>query len=289
MKTIFCIIVNYKTENIIKKAIESLKENSINLKIIILDNETTKESYKQLQKIIDDRVEIIRSEENLGFAGGCNYAYRYIHNKYLDVNYIFLFNPDAEATENLIGHLFNVMLTDSNMAAISPHIVTMNNDDWFIGTMIDWKNCKIINNPEVKNSNQLRTIDIFNGCAVLMDARKFSEVGMFDDELFLYYDEAFLSMRFMKKGYSIYYMPTVKAYHHVSYSVGENSPFKTYYMTRNHIYFFVKYLKKSSSFLCPHKVPFIKSLYFMKRLDFLNLHANLIALYHTFIQKKGIR
>ena len=137
IQTIYVIIVNYKTENMVEDAIRSFEEEEIDIHIVVLDNSSTESSYKVLQKMTNDRVEIIRSDRNLGFSGGVNYVAEYIKNKYKNFEYLFLFNPDAISTKNLVGNLHKVLSSNDNIAAVSPHILTMDNKSWFSGGMID--------------------------------------------------------------------------------------------------------------------------------------------------------
>ena len=286
MKKVYVIIINYGSEEVIKNAIKSLNENNLDLHIVILDNESTNESYRNLNSLQNRKVEIIKSEINLGFAGGCNKVFKYIQQTYSDNEYMFLLNPDAIATENLIKNLLDKLLMNNNVAAISPRIMTTDNVEWFTGTAIDWKHCTIQNNPKIMDTNATRKIDVFNGCSVLLDSRKFDEVGMFDDELFLYYDEAFLSMKFLNKGYEILYEPKLKVFHHVSYTV--TNTLKNYYITRNHIYFFKKYKEETSSFFCPYRVPLLKVKQNTKFFNLKNIYFILLAIWHATTGRKGI-
>ena len=285
-QTIYVIIVNYKTEDVIEDAIRSFEEDEIDIHIVVLDNGSTKSSYKVLHKMTNDRVELIRSETNLGFSGGINYAAKYIKNKYKNFEYLFLFNPDALSTKNLVGDLCKVLSKNDNIAAISPHILTTDNKSWFSGGMIDWKNCQILNTPEAINPNEVRKVDIFNGCAVLLNAKKFFEAEMLNDDLFMYYDEAFLSMCFLKMGYQCFYHPNLKAYHHVSYGISSGSTRETYYMTRNHIYFFKKYNKKKI-FFCPYIDIFISLLSHVKHFRISNIYYFFLAVYDAIRGEKG--
>lgn len=286
MKKVYVIIINYKSEDVIQNALKSLNENNLDLHIVILDNESTDMSYKSLKSFKGRKVEVIRSEKNLGFAGGCNKVFKYIQQAYDDNEYMFLFNPDAVASENLIGNLLDILLLNNNVAAISPRIMTMDNVEWFTGAAIDWKHCVIPNIPKIVNTNEIRKIDVFNGCTVLLDSRKFDKVGMFDDELFLYYDEAFLSMKFLNKGYEILYEPNLKVIHHVSYSV--SNTVKNYYLTRNHIYFFKKYKGEYRPLICPYKIPLVKVIYYIKHFSPKNIYFILLAIWHTVIGRKGL-
>jgi hypothetical protein len=285
VKKVYVIIINYKSEDEIQNALNSLNEKNLDLHIVILDNESTDVSYKRLKSLKDKRVELIRSENNLGFPGGVNKVFKYIQQTYDDNEYMFLFNPDAIASENLVKNILDILLMNNNAAAISPSIRTPDNVEWFTGTAIDWKHCTIQNNPKSMNTNEIRKIDVFNGCVVLLDSKKFDEVGMFDDELFLYYDEVFISMKFLNKGYEILYEPNLKVIHKVSYSI--SNTLKNYYIIRNHIYIFKKHKVKNSSFFCPYRIPLIKIKHHIVHFSPKNIYFILLAVWHATICKKG--
>ncbi len=287
MRMIYVIIINYKTEDMVVDAIKSFDEEEVDIHIVLLDNGSTESSHNVLQGITDNRVELIRSVTNLGFSGGVNHVAEYIKNKYKNPEYLFLFNPDAISTKNLVGNLCKFLSTNDNVAAVSPHIITMDNKSWFSGGMIDWKKCEILNNPEVKNPNEVRKVDIYNGCAVLIDAKKFFEAGMLEGDLFIYYDETFLSMRFLKIGYQCFYHPGLIAYHHVSSSIGTSSTLKSYYMTRNHILFFKKYSKKNI-FFCLSIDVFKTLLSNVKYFRISNVYYIFLAVYDAIRGNKGI-
>ncbi len=286
MNKIFIIIVNYKSEDVIGNAVKSFEESTVDIEIVILDNGSTEETYKALRQAVGKDIDIIRTEDNLGYSAGANYLVNYIKNNYNNVEYLFFFNPDAVATKNMVGTLYKTLSENKSAVAVSPLILDMEDNKWFSGTVIDWKKCTIENNPNVANSNDIREIDAFNGCAVLIEAKAFFEVGMFNEDLFIYYDEPFLSMEFLKKGYISLYDPNTVAYHHISYSSSPHSIFKTNLMTRNHISFFKKY-GKSKSFLCPYYRPLRMMIFFLKRLMFKNIYHSFMGMYDAFIGKKG--
>lgn len=286
MKKIFIIIVNYKSEDLIGNAIKSFDEETIEIEVVLLDNGSTKESYDALRKVVGSEIDIIRTEVNLGYSAGANYLVNYVKDNYENVEYLFFFNPDAIATKNMIGTLYNTLNENSLAAAVSPLILDMKDNKWFSGTVINWEHCTINNNPDIDTLDEIREVDTFNGCAVLVDAKKFYEVGMFNEDLFIYYDEPFLSMEFLNKGYVSLYNPNATAYHYVSHSSGTHSTFKTHLMTRNHINFFKQY-GKSKSLICPYLRPLRMIAYYLKRLMFNNIYYVVLGIYHSFMGNKG--
>ena len=285
MPKIFVIIVNYKSEDVIGDAISSIEEENLNINILVLDNGSSPGSLNNLYRLKTDNIEIISSKNNLGFAGGVNFSFRYIMKDHNDIDYVFLLNPDALSTKNLIFNLYNMMLGDKSIAALSPKILDMNNNDWYSGAVIDWKQCCVINNPVARIDNN--KVDLFNGCAVLLDARKFEKSGGFNEDTFLYSDEAFLSMKFLELGYKVAYFPDQIIHHKVSHSVGNGGALKHYYITRNHLYFFTEYRKRENSYLAAYRRPLKNTLWHLKHLNFACFLLGIKAIIHFHLGRKG--
>jgi len=67
-------------------------------------------------------------------------------------------------------------------------------------------------------------------------------VGLFDEQYFLYYEDADLNERIKKAGYHIYYVPTAAIAHvNASSTGGAGSIIQDYYITRNRMLFGMKY------------------------------------------------
>ena len=61
------------------------------------------------------------------------------------------------------------------------------------------------------------------------------KVGLMPECFFLYYEELDWSMMITRAGYEIWYEPASTIYHKESQSTGQNSPLRTYYITRNRL------------------------------------------------------
>lgn len=233
--SVLVVIVNYKTSHLMPKLLASLQEDKVAITVLILDNASTPETYNPLQSLNDARVLLLKSEKNLGFAGGVNFAYTYAVQNLPSFDYLFLFNPDAVSCPNLIGGLVDVIRTDNKAAGVSPKILYLNGKPWYSGAQINYSEGKVYNNRIVESEPAQKSyeVDMFSGCAVLFDRAKIAQAGAFNEDLFMYYDEADFSIKLKNKGYKILYAPGLVIYHDVSYTTRNISHLKTYYMTRN--------------------------------------------------------
>ena len=76
-----------------------------------------------------------------------------------------------------------------------------------------------------------------HGSAMIFRRSILETLGNFPELFFLYYEEVDYSYKARLAGYKIFYNNKAVIYHRVSYSTGEVSTLKTYYMTRNRIMF----------------------------------------------------
>jgi GT2 family glycosyltransferase len=229
------IIINYKTSHLIQGLINSIFEENIQISIFLLDNGSTEETFLELKDVKDDRLIILRSQSNLGFAGGTNFLVNYISKYHKSINYIFLLNPDALCQPNLIGGLLNILMRKSNAACISPQIINENGKPGYSGGIINYKKGVVVTSlfDNEKSDIDFFEIDVFSGCAVLLNLKKFEEVGKFNEDLFMYFDEADVSIKFKKLGFKVLYTPKYKILHDHSYTTRDLSYIKTYYLSRN--------------------------------------------------------
>ena len=70
---------------------------------------------------------------------------------------------------------------------------------------------------------------------MLIKREAINKVGLMPECFFLYYEEIDWSMMFTRAGYEIWYDPACTVYHKESQTTGQNSPLRTYYITRNRL------------------------------------------------------
>ncbi len=238
---ILVLIINYKTSSLIQNLVDSISEN-VDIAILVIDNSSTNETYEELKKVNDKRVRLLRSEKNLGFTGGINFGLKHVMEKMPYITHFFLFNPDALSSANLIINLYKIIQSEQHAAAVSPRILYSDGRLWYSGAALNISKGKVYNNPTKLDdaTSAYYDVDVFSGCAVLFDLEKVIEVGMFNEDLFMYYDEADLSIKLKAKGFRILYAPLLTIYHDVSYTTKSLTHLKTYYMTRNKFIVFNK-------------------------------------------------
>ena len=238
--TISIITVNYNGLIDTCSLIDTLPLEDNSLEVIVIDNASKEDEAT----IIEQRypaVKVIRSKENLGFAGGNNLGIKAAHGKYL-----FFINNDTILSPHTsdIRLLINRLESSPKIGAVCPKIrfAWDNNPIQFAGytplSQITIRNRSIGYGEEDKGQyDTAHPTPYAHGAAMMVKREAIDKVGLMPDCYFLYYEELDWSMMFRRAGYDIWYEPACTIYHKESQSTGQDSPLKAYYMTRNRLLF----------------------------------------------------
>jgi len=206
--------------------------------VIVVDNASKRNEASVIQERYP-QIKVIKSEQNLGFAGGNNIGIKQAKGKYL-----FLVNNDAVFKDYNIQVLIDRIESSSSIGIVCPKI------------RFDWGNHPIqfagytplskitIRNQAIgfgeEDNGQYETAHptpYAHGAAMLIKREAIEKVGLMPECFFLYYEELDWSMMFTNAGYEIWYEPACTIYHKESQSTGRNSKLRAYYLTRNRLLF----------------------------------------------------
>ncbi len=229
------ITINYNGLEDTCALIETIPFNE-NMEVIVVDNASKNQEAETISKRYP-KVKVIKSEKNLGFAGGNNLGIQAAQGKYL-----FLINNDTIFKDFNIQALIERLESSPNIGIVCPKIrfAWNNNPIQFAGysklSRITVRNHAIGFNEE--DHGQYETAyptPYAHGAAMLIKQEAIDKVGLMPDCYFLYYEELDWSMMFTRVGYQIWYEPKCEIYHKESQATGQNSPLRTYYLTRNRL------------------------------------------------------
>ena len=190
--------------------------------------------------IISERypqVKVIRSDKNLGFAGGNNLGIKEVKGEY-----ILLINNDTYFKDFNIEPLIKRLESSDKIGIVCPKLrfAWGNNPIQFAGytplSNITLRNKAIGFGEEDKGQYDIaHPTPYAHGAAMLIKREAIEKVGLMPECYFLYYEEIDWSMMFTRASYEIWYDPSCTVYHKESQTTGQNSPLRTYYITRNRL------------------------------------------------------
>lgn len=229
------ISVNYNGFALTAAMIDSLRRHvTTPLEIVVVDNGSARDEAALLRERYPDII-VLRSDENLGFAGGNNLGIRAATGDCL-----LLLNNDTEVTDDTLHHLAETLDADPSIGAVCPKIRfwTPPQAIQFAGytplTRITLRNGLIgFGQPDDGSYDSPHETPYAHGAAMMVRREAVGKAGPMPEEYFLYYEELDWSERIREAGYRIVYDPRATVFHKESATTGQQSPLRSYYLTRN--------------------------------------------------------
>lgn len=229
------ITVNYNGLNDTCALIDSIPFNE-DMEVIVVDN-GSRENEASILQMRYPQIKVIRSDQNLGFAGGNNLGIKVAKGKYL-----YLINNDTVFEYFNPQVLINRLDASPKIGMVCPKIRFNwdNNPIQYAGytplSAITVRNRAIGFGEEDKGQYDApHQTPYAHGAAMMLKREVIDKVGLMPECFFLYYEELDWSMMITRAGYEIWYEPASTIYHKESQSTGQNSPLRTYYITRNRL------------------------------------------------------
>ena len=240
------ITVNYNGLNDTCALIDTIPFDEYSLEVIVVDNASREDEAS----VISERypqVKVIRSNKNLGFAGGNNLGIKAALGDYLFfVNNDTLFFRGTRCEERVAGidSLIERLKSNPHIGAVCPKIRFAWDDApiQFAG-YTPLSSITIRNHPigfgesDKGQYNEAHPTPYAHGAAMMVKKEVIEKAGLMPEDYFLYYEELDWSMMMRRAGYEIWYEPTFTIYHKESQATGQNSPLRTFYITRNRLLF----------------------------------------------------
>ena len=202
----------------------------------MVDNASKEDEANIISKRFS-QVRVIRSDKNLGFAGGNNLGIKEAKGKY-----ILLINNDTYFKDFNIDSLIKRLESSDKIGIVCPKLrfAWGDNPIQFAGytqlSNITLRNKAIGFAEEDQGQHDTaHPTPYAHGAAMLIKREAIEKVGLMPECFFLYYEEIDWSMMFTRAGYEIWYDPSCTVYHKESQTTGQNSPLRTYYITRNRL------------------------------------------------------
>ena len=247
MKKVSIITVNFNHSHVTDELLASIaaKNSYANIEIIVVDNASkTNPLPAWIPKYPE--VKFIRSEVNLGFAGGNNLGI-----KASTGDYLFLVNNDTEFTENLIETLVETLDKHPKVGIVSPKICYFDKPDMlqYAGyTQMDYFTARnsCIGQFEIDKGqydNVTGPTGFAHGAAMMIKREATDKAGIMAENFFLYYEEMDWCDHIKHAGYEVWVNMQALIYHKESISVGKKSTLKEYFMNRNRIL----YIRRNAS------------------------------------------
>ena len=239
------ITINFNGLKDTCELIDTLPLEDQSIEVIVVDNASKEDEATVIEQRYP-QVNVIRSKENLGFAGGNNLGINAAHGKCL-----FFINNDTlmrwrkeEGRRMMFQPLIDRLESSPKIGAVCPKIRFSWGDNpiQFAGytplSHITMRNHAIgCGEADHGQYDTAHPTPYAHGAAMMVKREAIEKSGLMPECYFLYYEELDWSMMIRRAGYDIWYDPALTVFHKESQSTGQQSPLRTYYITRNRLLF----------------------------------------------------
>ncbi|HEV3226354.1 MAG TPA: glycosyltransferase family 2 protein [Acidimicrobiales bacterium] len=226
------VIVDHDGGELTTRCVESVRATvwTGSIEIVVVDNASSRPVAVSWPD-----VRTLRSDHNRGFAGGANLGIGAVSG----VDAIALVNNDAVVDPGWLAPLVEALDADPSVGAACPKIRFMgghriNN----VGTILrdDWYGVdRGFDEPDDGQYDRREDVPLWCGGAVLLRAEYLGECGLFDERLFLYYEDVELGLRGRAAGWRFELVPSSVVEHEHSATAISGSDFAEYYKERNRL------------------------------------------------------
>ena len=243
------VILNWNTEGFLKDFLPGLLRSAEKVEgteVVVADNASTDNSLKVMDEEFPG-VRTLKFEENTGFTGGYNRAFKELDALENAPEYFLLINSDIEVPEDWLGPLVDWMDTHPECGACAPKLHSWHDRKMFeyagaAGGYIDrygYPFCRgrIMGRVEADNGQYDGPEDVFwaTGACLMVRSSVYRKMGGLDDRFFAHMEEIDLCWRMQLKGWKITVVPQSLVYHVGGGTLPATSPFKLFLNFRNNL------------------------------------------------------
>lgn len=244
MKRVAIIVLNWNGIKDTLSCLSSLQKQSYkNFTIVVVDNGSTDNSHKALNKYQSEHVknvEVVYNPQNFGFAGGVNTGIEWALND--DFEYVALFNNDATADKDWLQRLVGAIQPEE--VGISNGLLMLEDGDKIDTTSEQYSSWGLPfprnRGDKIEKAPESELVFGATGGASLYKTEMLRNIGLFDEDFFAYYEDVDISFRAQLAGWKVAYEPSAIAYHKQGATANKISGFAAYQTFKNLPLLFIK-------------------------------------------------
>jgi len=231
------LIVNYNVKHYLRQCLKSIYTNTkkLSFEITVVDNNSADGSVDVLKREFPE-VKLIENCQNLGFAKATNQGLKENNGRY-----ILLLNPDTVVLPKALEKMVEFMEENPRAGALGCKLLNPDGSlqrscrsfptlttAFFENTGLEklFPKNKFIGRHRMGywGHNDIREVDQPTGAALMVRREIISQVGLMDEQFYMYYDDVDWCYRIKRRGWKIYFIPLARIIHYGSQSARPNMP-----------------------------------------------------------------
>jgi GT2 family glycosyltransferase len=242
---VFTVIPNWNLKHDLSECLDSLRSATYPAhKIVVVDNGSTDGSLELVRERYPD-VHLIALPENRGYAGALNVGIEYALAQ--GAQFVFALNNDTVVPPQTLSRLVDVAETDRTIGVATPKIFYHATPErlfglgdrqysfWPLPVAIGYKQ------HDRPRFSGVMDFDYVTGCAMLIQAEVFRQIGLFDISYFMYYEDSDFCRRIRDGNYRIVCVGDAILYHKAAFSTRKGKVLLIRIRARNRVRFYRRY------------------------------------------------
>ena len=209
--------------------------------IYVIDNASTDDSVQKLVQKYGDKITVVVNKENLGGSGGFNTGLRIALEK--SYKYAMLVDNDVIIAPESVEKLYRYIDNHPDVGILGSEIYQMAQPDKiqdFGGSVYKWgMRGNYYGKQREKLPDELEP-DYLCTCTIIARVDAIKQFGLMPEDNFIYWDDVEWCVKCKNSGYKVKCISGAPVHHNLSSNL--QSAFVMYYMIRNKLNFFAKYI-----------------------------------------------
>lgn len=226
-----CVVLNYNDADTTLDLLKRIEPMQIIYQIVLVDNKSTDNSLERLKEQESNKVHVVCAKKNGGYGSGNNVGIEYLRKNY-SCDYIIIANPDVIFDESVIKKMINEF--DEDTVIVAPLTLDSKKERqlpiaWKVPTVKDYflfssivlnKIFKPFQYPTQFFNTDICEVDCVQGCLFMLN-NSLIEDKLYDENIFLFFEESCIGKQFKDKGYKTKLLMNVDYIHNHSVSINK--------------------------------------------------------------------
>jgi GT2 family glycosyltransferase len=180
-------------------------------RVLVVDNHSTPDPVPALEQRFPG-ITYIRTQDNLGFAGGSNVGIR--HAVAQGARWVLLLNNDTVVAPNLVDRLVTEA-RDAGVAILGPRVNYLDEPETRMPTAfhVNRKGAARVFEEIADRDELIQEADTVMGCCLLVASDVFASVGLLDERYFLIHEESEFCLRAKQRGHRVAFLRELLVWH----------------------------------------------------------------------------
>lgn len=246
------VILAYNCAAKVRRCLASLtKLNYPNYQVIVVDNASL-DDVERVVTVEHPQAKFIQTGANLGYTGGNNCGIKYALAQ--EAEYVLILNPDTVMMNSgFVRDLITYCEEHSKVGIAGPRVYLRTLDKVqntvlyapaFWRSLWNWVAYRITPENFMKSRDVVVDAEVLNGVCVLLRAKCLREVGLFDEAIFMYIEDADLDQRARCAGWKVQYVPIDSIVHEQQTDGYHMTSLVSFLLRRNSVYYLCKVGKR---------------------------------------------